>query len=311
MIDHSTQNPYRGLWEAYEADQDIPTRFRNLQILPYEELTYRVMNSIAYPIIDNLWKGDAYLIKGAFTKEFMYQLIIDVHNYCMTRPSEFHQMLEDSPDFHREIDLETGKKYSISSCKHSCYFYHWNEDPFEIFEPINQVWHTLKVLMGLQYNEYENNTPKNGVVDRIQVVRYPPRIGYLEPHVDAYNHQRLIFSGYMSKRGVDYQGGGFYLINNKDEVVNIEDQIDVGDILFCYASVYHGVAPCECSCVRQPDGSHHEKCIDWKGRDGRWFLSMYSNASDELIDHNGIVLPPRVTASPVKLDIPEVLPNEI
>ena len=84
-------------------------------------------------------------------------------------------------------------------------------------------------------------------------------------------------------------------------MINIEDEIDVGDFLFCYASVFHGVAPCECTCIRQPNGDHHVNCIDWTQDDGRWFLSMYSNASDEY--------PDRYTSSPVKLDIPGVLPN--
>ena len=287
---------YTQLWEEYEKTAP-PTRLRNVQTMTYVDFISRVMDGNAHDMVDNLYAGDAYLIKGGFPPEFMYQLIIDVHNYCMTHESEFHKMLEGSPDFHRIIDLETGKKYSIASCKHSCYFYHWNEDPFNVFQTINSRWRILKTLMGLQYNEYEDNTPKHGVVDRVQVVRYPPSIGYLEPHVDAYEHQRLIFSGYMSKRDVDYQGGGFYLINKQDKVVNIEDQIDVGDFCFCYASVFHGVAPVD----------EGVEC-DWTKFDGRWFLSMYSNASDELVDHNGVVFPPRATAAPVKLHIPEVLP---
>ena len=224
----------------------------------------------------------------------------NTRTWCKMRSPEFHKMLEGTPDFHKIIDFEAAKLYSIASCKHSCYFYHWNGDPIKIFPEINEKWRLLKLLMGLKAIEYEENTPKDGVVDRIQVVRYPPKLGYLEPHVDAWEHQRLIFSGYMSKRGVDYQGGGFYLIDKDDKPVNIEDKIDIGDMCFCYASVYHGVAPCECTCVRQPNGDHHPQCIDWTADDGRWFLSLYSNASDEMVD--------RHTASPVKLDISGVLP---
>ena len=291
-------NPYTGLWNKLESTLPRPNRVRNIYQLNYKEFKHKVNDQSAYEMIINLYLGDAYLIKGGFPKKFMTNLIKGVHKYCMDNPSKFHQMLEGSPDFHRVIDIETGKNYSIASCKHSCYFYHWNKDPLNIFKTINQRWQLLKLLMGLQYNEYENNTPLDGVVDRIQVVRYPPSLGYLEPHTDAYQHQRLIFSGYMSKRGVDYQGGGFYLINSENEVVNIEDQIDVGDFLFCYASVYHGVAPCDTDML-----------CDWSKDDGRWFLSMYSNASDEKVGRNGLVFPQRATATPVKLNIPEVLPK--
>jgi len=289
---------YEQLWKELEDTKEIPHRFNRLHIMPWYWIKAEILNGMAHNIINNLYKGDAYLIKDAFPREFMTDLISDVHDYCTINEESFHKMLEGTPDFHRRITPELSKKYSIGSCKHSCYFYHWNEDPFSIFPAINARWRVLKSLMGLQYNEYEDNTPKDGVVDRIQVVRYPPQIGYLEPHVDAHQHQRLIFSGYMSKRGVHYQDGGFYLINGSDEVINIEDQIDVGDILFCYASVYHGVAPCDLDV--EPD---------WTKKDGRWFLSMYSNASDELVDHQGNPFPPRATAAPTKLYIPEVLPH--
>ncbi len=219
----------------------------------------------------------------------MTDMIQNVHKYCLEKPPEFYKMLEGSPDFHRMIDIETGKKYSVDSCKHSCYFYHWNGDPLNLFETINYSWRVLKQLMGLDYNQYEKNTPKDGVVDRIQVVRYPPQIGYLEPHTDPYQHQRLIFSGYPSKRGVDYQGGGFYLIGAGDRIIEIEDQIDVGDSLVCYATVYHGVAP-----------SDRDIEPDWTKSDGRWFLSMFSNASDARTV--------RYTAAPVKLSVPGVIP---
>ena len=287
------------MWESLEFHYPRPERFRFLHKISYLDFLGFIYSGNIERIIYNLYQGDAYLIKGGFPKRFMKRLIEDTHNLCMKYPSKFYQMLEGSDDFHRIIDLENADKYSVASCKHSCYFYHWNSDPCNVFDTINERWRPLKLLMGLQYNEYENNTPKDGVVDRIQVVRYPPRIGYLEPHVDAYEHQRLIFSGYMSTRGIDYEGGGFYLINSENQVVNIEDQIETGDFLFCYASVYHGVAPCDIN-VKS----------DWNKDDGRWFLSMYSNASDELTDRDGRPFPPRATAAPVKLDIPGVLPSD-
>ena len=286
------QNKYKPVWERLEQSLPRPERVRNVIQMDFQEYKTKVEaqdDSFVNTIVESLYSGDAYLIKNAFSIEFMTDLRKNIHEYCRDRPSEFHKMLEGSPDFHRMIDLEDGKKYAVASCKHSCYFYAWNDDPFNLFAPINERWRVLKLLMGLQPDEYEKNTPKDGVVDRIQVVRYPPRIGYLEPHTDPYLHQRLIFSGYMSKRGVDYQGGGFYLVGEGDKVINIEDDIDTGDICFCYATVYHGVAPSDIT--KEPD---------WEKDDGRWFLSMYSNASDEV--------PDRHTSSYLKLSIPEVMP---
>ena len=125
--------------------------------------------------------------------------------------------------------------------------------------------------MGLNFDEFENNTPKHGVVDRVQLVRYPSSIGYLELHSDPYKHQKLFISGY-DEQTKDFEGLGFYLIDKFDNIVEVEDKIDVGDLGLGFATVQHGVAPVNL-----------KKKPNWEDmNDGRWFLSMYSNQSDEV-----------------------------
>jgi hypothetical protein len=287
------ENKFKAAWERLESSAPRPARVRSVVETEYEEFKKKVLrqdDAFVESTVGSLYGGDAYLLKRAFPADFMVDLRKRVDEYWKERPSEFFKMLEGSPDFHRIIDLESGKKYSFRGCKHSCYFYPWNDDPLNLFEPIYERWRVMKLLMGLRPDDYEKNTPKDGVVDRIQVVRYPPSIGFLEPHSDPYLHQRVFFSGYMSKRGVDYQGGGFYLVGPGDKVVELEDRIDVGDVCIGYATVYHGVAPAD-----------RHKAPDWERDDGRWFLSMYSNASDEV--------PNRHTGHPVRLSIDGVLPD--
>ena len=178
-------------------------------------------------------------------------------------------------------------------CKHSFYFYPWNNDPINIWEPIYERWRIIKQLMGLKFDEYEKNTPKDGVIDRIQVVQYPSKIGYLEPHIDPNRNQRLFFSGYMSKQGVDFKGLGFYLIGSGNKIVEVEQLIDAGDVGIGYSTVYHGVAPVNV-----------DKEPNWDDiNDGRWFLSMFSNESDERKN--------RITSSSVleKFDYKELYPR--
>lgn len=288
-------NPYLPIWRQLEAARPRPTRFRGYTVMPYESFRDKVAageRHFADYVVESLYAGEVWLLTGAFPAQFMEDLRRKTIEWVAGRPSSFHKMVEGSPDFHRVIDLETGRKYSFRGCKHSAYFYRWNDDPLGIWPTITERWRLFKYLMGLRADEFENFTPKDGVVDRIQVVRYPPAIGYLEPHADPYLHQRLFFSAYMSKRGVDYQGGGFYLVDQKDRAVELEDQINVGDICVGYATVYHGVAPCD-----------RHKAPDWKAHDGRWFLSMYSNASDHV--------PQRHTGHPVRVDIPGVMPEGV
>lgn len=284
---------FRKMWEWIGTQEQGPSRVQRVLRLPYQELCHLVSgdgdSEVPYDLVTSLHSGDAWIIQGMFAPEFMRDLKRRTVAWTRSREPSFHKMLEGSPDFHRIIDPEAGRKYSFACCKHSAYFYRWNDDPLGIWPEITERWRVIKTLMGLAPDEYERNTPKDGVVDRIQVVRYPPSIGFLEPHADPHLHQRLFFSGYMSKRGVDYEGGGFYLVGPGDTVVDIEDQLEVGDACIGYATVMHGVAPCD-----------RGKTPDWAADDGRWFLSMYSNASDEMKD--------RHTGHPVKLNLPGVLP---
>ena len=83
----------------------------------------------------------------------------------------------------------------------------------------------IKKLMGYKPEIFEKNTPKDGIVDRIQVVRYPSKYGFRDPHSDPYKYQKFFISGYMSKKGEDYVDGGFLCFNGKDEIIDVEDLI--------------------------------------------------------------------------------------
>lgn len=277
-------------WAQYWQDRELPNRTRSInEISWYEFVEAAVENELAAKVmVGSLLAGDVWILKGAFRPEFMRQMRARCIAWERSRPVSFHKMLEGTPDFHRIIDPETGKKYAFKGCKHSAYFYRWNDDPLGIWPEITARWRIAKLAMGLAADAYENFTPKDGVVDRIQIVRYPPAIGYLEPHADPHLHQRCFFGAYMSRRGIDYQGGGFYLVGRNDEIIEIEDRLEVGDATLGCATLVHGVAPCD-----------RHKTPDWERSDGRWFLSMYSNASDEVRN--------RHTGRPVDLALPGVV----
>ena len=76
----------------------------------------------------------------------------------------------------------------------------------------------------------------------------------------------------MSKKNIDFDGVGFYLLDQNDDIMSIEDSIDIGDMGIGMATLYHGVAPV--NLTKDAD------CDDVN--DGRWFLSLYSNVSDEI-----------------------------
>ena len=275
------KNKFKFFWDILKNKKDLPTRLRNLILVDYKDFEKKIdeeSTKFAEEITNSMYQGDVYILKKAFPRKFFQDLKEKCYSHFNNEPSSFHKMLEGSPDFHRLIDVETGNKYSFKVCKHSFYFYHWNKDPLNIFPETYDKWRKIKKLMGYDQNQFESNTPKDGVIDRIQVVQYPSKYGFLEPHSDPYKHQKFFISGYMSKKGVDFEDGGFYALNQADQVVGVEKDIDVGDLGIGFATIVHGVAPV-----------NRNKDPEWnKISDGRWFYSLYTNESDEVKDrHTG------------------------
>jgi len=184
-------------------------------------------------------------------------------------------MLEGCPNFHRVIDEELAKKYSVTAVKHSAYVFPWNDDLLGLRNEINARWRVIKKFSGLAPLKYEDNTPKAGVVDRIQVCLYPPGAGELERHTDPFHNQLTFISGFLSTRGEkdSYDEGGFYVIGVNDEIVDFEPFVKEGDMAIGPATVEHGVLKVD---------SSYSGPIDWYGRRGRWFLGLYNNDSDEV-----------------------------
>ena len=267
----SADNQFRGIWEAIETPETQPAYLNGLVKIDYREFARKVADKdegFIRPLIESLYSGDCYLLQGAFSKEFMEETIEKVDQFWRQTPSAFHKMEEGCPDFHRIQDEEVAAKYVFKSVRHSYYCFHWNGDPLKIVAPIMERWRLFKFIGGYRFDEYETNTPKDGVVDRIQVARYLPQ-GYSETHADPFQNQRVFISGFMSKRGVDYERGGFYVVGEGNEFVDVEDDIEVGDIGIGYATVAHGV-----------DRIDPHKEADWDARDGRWWLGLYSNSTD-------------------------------
>ena len=280
-------NYYRKIWEKLETPETRPVYARNIVQMDYEEFAAKVIaqdSSFVKEIVESLYLGDIYILKQGFPREFMTGLREKVYDIWSRTPPSFHKMVEGCPDFHRMQDEEVAKKYVFESVRHSYYWFHWNGDPMGVIPAIIPCWRIFKFLGGYQMDEYEKNTPKNGVVDRFQVARYLPGIGRSETHSDPYQNQKFFISAFMSKRGIDYEKGGFYVVGPQNTLIDVEDRIEVGDISIGYATILHGV-----------DRVDPHKKPDWKAKDGRWWLGLYSNSTDHFKN--------RATGKPAKVPL--------
>jgi hypothetical protein len=267
-----SENLYRKEWESIEDEKTQPRFLREIISTPYKEFSEKVLEQdprFVREIVQSLYSGDVYILKQGFSEKFMRGISAKLHQHGKETQSSFHKMLDGCPDFHRAITPELAKNYSIRQIKHSFYFFPWNNDPFNLFESLNKRWRIFKFLGGFPLVAYENNLPSEGVVDRIQISQYPTGVGELELHSDPYLYQKMSIVGILSKRGVDYETGGAYILNSNKEKIDVEKDLDIGDIYLVYPTVYHGVETID-------KGSE----VDWSSFRGRWFMGLYSNASD-------------------------------
>ena len=269
-----TENCFLNIWKKLEKTKKQPLFARKLIIKDYEKFSRQVFNGSLQTkkkIARSLYDGDIYLLKKTFSKRFCKKLIDGAWKINKSQKKSFHKMKNKCPNFHRLIDKDVSKNYAYKHIKHSFYFFPWNDDPLNMYKKIYKKWRTFKYLGGFKYNEYENNTAKDNVVDRFQIVHYPAGAGWLETHNDPWHNQRVIISGFLSKRGKDYFKGGFYYYKKGKSIIDCDKEIEIGDMLIGYATILHGVSTID-----------PEQKINYNSPRGRWFLGLYSNDTDTI-----------------------------
>jgi len=277
-IETRPRHIFRELRDAYEAGGEMPTRMRNLKTIQFSELVELVEKKDeeeCSELFGSLWAGDVYIVKNAFDPGWVKNLKEETVKLFTRTQSTFFKMKEGVPNFHRVIDEAVSGNYSISAIKHSAYFFPWNHESKDLFRDIDRRWKLFKYIGGFSLNEYIGNTPKDEIVDRIQVCIYPKGKGSLGTHSDPFHNQRFFISGFLSSRqgeGADYSAGGFYAVDKEGNDVDAEPLIEIGDMAFGYATIHHGVK------LVDPDS---KESYDPSNPEGRWFLGLYSNDSDE------------------------------
>ena len=280
------QNSFSKEWNKIENKQDIPSVYRKVIVVEYKEFISKILEQdpiFVKNAVESLYSGDMYIIKNSLSKDKVSHIINEIHKFTKESPSKFYKMLEGIPNFHRWIGKDLVNAYSIKYTKHSTHIFPWNEDIADVRKIIMEVCKPLKLLAGLSMEEFKQNTPKDLIIERLQIARYPPT-GFIEPHVDANTLLRLVISGYLTTRGVEYKNGGFYLVDDKNNKFDIEDQVQAGDIGLFYASLRHGLETID-----------PNKSPDIKKKDGRWWFGLNVHNSDEMKSSK------RLTTSPYSI----------
>ncbi len=265
-------------WDELENKYPSPTYVKKVKNLDFKDLKKAIDNKnqkFIKKIIKNMYVNkEAYILKNSANKNLKETIIDLANHYKRTKKTSFHKMLNGTPNFHRVIDKDITKKYSLFAIKHSFYFYNWNiKSKLEkkLKDGVYKHWRYVKSLAGNGKNKFEKNIPSDGQVDRLQIVRYPAGGGQLRDHVDPRKNQRIVSGIIMSKIGKDFKKGGFYFKSSSTKKINIEKRLKEGDAVIFYGSIAHGVEKVD-----------PQKKLIWDSNAGRWFIGMFVNDSDHV-----------------------------
>jgi hypothetical protein len=268
-------NNFKTACDNIVCDETLPRYMRNVKEYSFTEFKDIVIENNeekCKEIVESLYSGDIYILRNAYTEEFVEELKDKLFKWGNSTPSEFYKTKEGVPNFHRIVDESVNQNYAMKPLWHIYYLFPWNKDNLDgVYKEVTKRWGILKMLSGYDYDEFTNNTPKDGIIDRIHLYHYPSGGGYVETHSDPYKINRTIMTTKLSTRGVDYETGGIYFYKSDKEKVEIEDEINKGDIYFCFPTLIHGVSPVD-----------EGKKVDWTSKKGRWLLGPWSIHSDEM-----------------------------
>ena len=274
----SLQQNINKYWDYLEQKYPSPKYVGKVKYMEFKDLKKAVNSKnekYLKKIIKNMYvKREAYILKNSATKKLKETILDLVNHYKKTRKTSFHKMLDRAPNFHRVIDKNITRKYSLFAIKHSFYFYNWNvksKSEKKLKDGVYRHWRYVKSLAGNGKNQFEKNIPSNKQIDRLQIVRYPAGGGELRDHVDPRKNQRIVSGIIMSKIGEDFLKGGFYFKSTKTKKINIEKRLELGDAVIFYGSIAHGVEKVD-----------PQEKLSWKSNKGRWFLGMFVNDSDHV-----------------------------
>ena len=198
-------------WKTRLELVGAPEYFLDVKRITFSNLVDICMNhdiSELKKLIDELSIGNFLIIENVLSSEDIETIKLETNQLEINEPESFHQILEGVKNFWRNITEDLGAKYAVPQVKCTSYWFPWDESSKIMYGKLELIYRCLKALGGKSPNAFENNTPKDGPVDRIQIVKYFPGTGKLNAHQDPDHNQRLIMSGYMSKIGIDFLGGG-------------------------------------------------------------------------------------------------------
>ena len=216
--------------------------FREIIEYDYKDFVKNIKDeNFVFNSISNIVNGDVYILRSAASKEFCKKIIRTLDNYSKNNETMTHKILDGVKNGYFVSKNLSDSGYKTND--RSFYFFSWNKDETMLYEDIINLYKPLKILNGLKDDEITTNIPSDGVVERVHVIHYPNGGGQISKHVDPTKLSNANFGLYCTQYGKDYHKGGFFVENKKNQKVELDKKIKLGDLVIFFPGLIHGVDP--------------------------------------------------------------------
>ena len=266
----------RDLWNDLIERNSIPNYFTEMINVDFAEFKAKMDArdfEFQSDLIHKIFEGAIIQITNVLNDDIINSIIESSLALSKENESKKTLCIEGCRNYFYLQTKDLSKNGGYKTLDRSYYFFPWNLDKNNLFDKINNYWRYLKVLGGLNYNEYENNTPINEIINRMHIIQYIKGGGTISTHKDPIIYQKIQVGSVLNELGKDFNSGGFSVFNKKKEKVYIEPKLNKGSLVCFMPSLYHTVDPID------PNDE-----IDFSKTDGRWYLSLTCVGSDHLKD---------------------------
>lgn len=206
---------------------------------------------------ENILNNDGYIVKNYLDPKLADDIVDYLKSIAKGSLPAWYPLQENCPDFHRVNNFDP-RSY-VKACMHQFMFHPWNDNVFDFFSIMKDLYLLKNQLSGLEAESFLNNTPKDGHIARLSFQFYPAGGGMLKRHSDPVGkHQLSVPVLLLNDKSKDYKQGGGYVVGEDDQIIDVDSQMSKGDVVFFNAEVMHGVQPI--------DPAEDMKWLDFKGR---------------------------------------------
>jgi len=230
--------------------------------LDFDEFSKKVLKlNYVLDCVDKLFNGYVFILRNTVNKDFINSSIDKLQKFYLKKKPISPKILEGCKNGYY---ISNNTSHGYRAVDRSFYFFSWNNDKLLIYKELLNIYKKIKILNGLEAEEVTNNTPKNDVVERLHVIHYPIGGGEISKHTDPINISIINHGIFGSESGKEYDRGGFYVINKKNEKILIDKKVNKGDSVIFFPGLIHGVDPVFLK----------DQKLDMKSKIGRWYFNF-------------------------------------